>query len=189
MAVREEKQNEAAELLMQALGRQSTFWGLGRTAGEMFAVLYLSAEPVSLEALAGRLGVTKGNVSIAIRRLEQLGMVHRSWQRGDRRVFFTAEADFWKIAHSVLSLRHRPEFAQSFGQVEQAVALVEQSPPCAGRDDALARLGALREFYRLLDTLVEAALSLTPEQLRTAAETFAVLAAGLAERRQRQTDR
>ena len=47
----------------------------------MDAALYLSGEPLSLEELARRLKVTKGNISVAIRQLEQMGMVHRSWQR------------------------------------------------------------------------------------------------------------
>ncbi len=80
--------DEARDALIQALGRQSAFWGLGKTAGEMYAVLYLSPGTVSLENLALRLNVTKGNISVAVRQLEQLGMVRRSWQKGDRRVYF-----------------------------------------------------------------------------------------------------
>ena len=113
----DDKLIQAEEALIRALGRQSAFWGLGKTAGEMYAVLYLSSAPVPLEEVARRLGVTKGNVSIAIRQLEQLGLARRSWEKGDRRVFFVAETDFWKIAHSVLSLRHKPEFDQSFALV------------------------------------------------------------------------
>src|SRR3990172_1337252 len=107
------KLRQVGDLLVNALGRQSAFWGLGRTAGEMYAVLCLASEPVCLEEIARRLGVTKGNISIAIRQLEQLAMVRRSWRRGDRRVFFEAETDFWKIAHSVLGLRQKPEFSES----------------------------------------------------------------------------
>lgn len=166
---------EAHGLLVEALGRQSAFWGLGRTAGEMYAVLYLSGRPVSLADLAGRLGVTKGNISIAIRQLEQLGMVRRSWQRGDRRTFFEAEVDLWRIAISVLSLRHKPEFDKSFALVEKSFRLAQQAEPSPEREDTLARLTALKDFYRVLDTVVEMALGMTAEDLKALAQTLSKL--------------
>lgn len=169
----------ATEALIRALGRQSAFWGLGKTAGEMYAVLYLHAEPLSLEELARSLQVTKGNVSIAIRQLEQLGMVRRSWRVGDRRVFFEAEADFWRIAHSVLGLRHKPEFDQSFALVEKSARLAEQAESSAERDFILQRLASLQEFYRLLDSVVKVALTATPDQLKTLSEMLTVFSSGL----------
>lgn len=161
---------QAQEALVRALGRQSAFWGLGRTAGEMYAVLYLSMTPVSLEELARSLGVTKGNVSIAIRQLEQLGMVRRSWNTGDRRVFFDAETDFWKIAHTVLGLRQKPEFDQSFALVEESIQLLEQAEPSPATDHAKQRLASLEEFYRLLDSVVGLALQMKPDELRATVE-------------------
>ncbi|MCL6479140.1 MAG: MarR family transcriptional regulator [Peptococcaceae bacterium] len=171
----DKKLARSRDALIQALGRQSSFWGLGRTAGEMYAVLYLSSEPVSLEELAQRLDVTKGNVSVAIRQLEQLGMVRRSWQKGDRRVFFEAEADLWKIAHSVLGLRHKPEFDQSFVLVEESARLAEQAEPSAERDRMLERLNSLQEFYRLLDGLVEVVLAVGPGRLKAVVEMFKLI--------------
>lgn len=171
--------SQARDALVKALGRQSAFWGLGRTAGEMYAVLYLSPEPVSLEDVARGLGVTKGNVSIAIRQLEQLGMVRRSWQTGDRRVFFEAETDFWKIAHSVLGLRQKPEFDQSFGLVEESARLLEQAEPSPALDHAKQRVESLRKFYRLLDSIVEVALAMGPDELKVVAEMFEKLSASM----------
>lgn len=169
---------QSRDALIQSLGRQSAFWGLGKTAGEMYAVLYLSSEPVSLEDLALRLRVTKGNISVAIRQLEQLGMVRRSWQKGDRRVFFEAETDFWKIAHSVLELRHKPEFDQSFALVEESARLAEQAEPSVERDEVIEHLKMLQEFYCLLDSVVEAVLAMKPEQLKAAVEMFKLFAPG-----------
>lgn len=168
----DENLRQAQEALITAFGRQSTFWGLGKIAGEMYAVLYLSREPVCLEEIAERLSVTKGNISIAIRQLEQLGLARRSWQRGDRRVFFEAETDFWKIAHSVLSLRHKPEFDQTFALVRQSTGLAIAGMPSKEKEYVMERLDTLQEFYRLLDSVVEAALAMTPEQMKGIVEMF-----------------
>jgi len=171
----DEKLARSREALIHALGRQSAFWGMGKTAGEMYAALYLSIEPLSLEELAGRLNVTKGNISIAIRQLEQIGMVKRSWQKGDRRVFFEAETDFWKIAYSVLALRHKPEFDQSFALVEESAQLAAQADPSAERDSTMDRLKSLQECYRLLDSVVGVTLSMTPDKLKALVEMISLL--------------
>lgn len=157
---------EARETLIQAMGQQSSFWGLGKITGEMYAALYLSPHPLSLEELARELGVTKGNVSVAVRRLEQLGMVKRFQQRGDRRVFFTAETDFWRITHSVLGLRHKPEFDQTFALVEESARLAAQAEPSPERDIVTERLKVLQEFYQLLDSIVKAVTGMGPEKLK-----------------------
>ncbi len=167
---------QSRNALIQAFGRQSSFWGLGKTAGEMYAVLYFSPEPVSLEEIAKSLQVTKGNVSIAIRQLEQLGMVRRSWQKGDRRVFFEPETDFYKITRSVLGLRHKPEFDQSFLLVEESVQLAKQADSSNKRHTVLERLNMLQEFYRLLDSVVEVVSTMNSDQLKAAAEMFKLLA-------------
>lgn len=175
----DEKLDRSRELLVQALGRQSSFWGLGKTAGEIYGALYLSPDPLSLEDVAARLGLTKGNISIAVRQLEQLGMVRRSWQRGDRRVFFEAEGDFWKIAQSFLGLRHKPEFSQSFAMLEESVRLAAEAVRSAEREQVMERLGSLQEFYRLVDSTVELLLSATPEKMKTMMEMISSAVAGI----------
>ena len=131
----------------------------------MYAALYFSQEPLSLEELAAKLGVTKGNISVAIRQLEHLNMVRRSQRRGDRRVFFEAETDFWKIARSVLSLRHKPEFDESFALVGKSARLAAAAPDSPAREVAVQRLQALQEFYNSLDRMVAMVLAMDPVQI------------------------
>ncbi|MEW6183783.1 MAG: MarR family transcriptional regulator [Bacillota bacterium] len=151
--------------LIEAFGRQSAFWGLGKITGELYAVLYLSEKPVSLGELAEALGVTKGNVSVAIRLLEQLGMVRRSMRPGDRRVFFEAELDFWLIARRVLEQRQKPEFDESFGMIEDGLRQAGEAEAGGKRDFVSARLKRLKEFYEELDQIVETVLIIGPEKL------------------------
>ncbi|MBE3590772.1 MAG: MarR family transcriptional regulator [Firmicutes bacterium] len=180
--------HRARELLIEALGRQSAFWGLGKAPGEIYAVLYLAGRPLSLTEVAEALGVTKGAVSLAVRPLEQLGMVRRSWRRADRRVYFEAETDFWRIGLAVLSRRQRPEFEASFRLVEEAEAALAAAagdaaadaepgdPEAAEAAHALRRVRALRDFYRALDDVVDALVRLQPRELERFAAALADLA-------------
>ncbi len=153
------------ELLMDALGRQSAFWGLGRITGELYAVLYTSQNPVSLSALAEQLHVTKGNVSVAMHRLAELGMVQRQYHRGDRRVYFVADTDFWHITRSFLERRHHPEFSATFRLVQQGVAESESLGDSADARFLRDRLVSLQHFYDDLDDVTDMLLELDARHL------------------------
>lgn len=158
--------DEARDLLIEALGKQSAFWGFGKATGEIFGVLYISPTPLTLGEIAEILKVTKGNVSVAIRNLERLGMVRRSWRKGDRKVYFEAETDFWRITRTVLDQRQKPEFDHSFGLVEKSLNLASQSLQKDEKNEIIIRrLSNLVQFYHGLDILVAALLKLDPAQL------------------------
>src|SRR5213083_1286457 len=114
---------EARDRLINGLGRISDFWGFGKIMGQLYGVLYLNAEALTLDQMAAELGVSKGNVSVNIRGLERLGMVHRSWRRGDRKDYYEAETDFWKIVRDIMKEREKREFDQALA----VVALTQQT--------------------------------------------------------------
>ncbi len=171
----DEALREARMRLIEALGRQSAFWGLGKVTGELYAVLYLSGRPMSLGELAAALGVTKGSVSIAIRVLEQFGMVRRSMLPGDRRVYFAAEADPWLIMRRVLEQRQKPEFDQSFRIVEDSLRRAREASSGPDRDFVVGRLQALESFYRELDQIVETVLLVGPRRFAKLVKVLARL--------------
>ncbi|MBX7149444.1 hypothetical protein K1X76_10230 [bacterium] len=63
---------------------------LNRVCGQIFALLYLSPEPLSLDDIVSELGVSKGNVSINIRLLEDYKLVKKIWVKGTRKDFYQA---------------------------------------------------------------------------------------------------
>lgn len=152
---------EAQQMLMRALGIQSAFWGLGRIAGELYAVLYTASDPLTLSDIARELGVAKSNVSVAIRRLEDLGMVQRHYAHGDRRVYFVANSDFWQIARHFLERRYHPTFAESFQLVDDSL----QAAQVEGNGFVWDRIHRLKAFYDGLDQLTNWILALQPAEL------------------------
>ena len=159
--------NESQQLLIEALGRQSHFWGLGKITGELYAVLYTTDHPLTLGDLATELGVTKGNVSVAMHRLEDLAMVRRQFITGNRRVYFTAETDFWAIARRFLERRHRPDFAETFRLVRASLEKAEHPPLDPASVFVTDRIRTLQRFYENLDEITEILLSVDSEQLES----------------------
>ena len=70
----------------EGLSQISRFWGFPKGMGAIFAVLYLSPTPLSLDEIVQETGLTKGAISTEIRALARMGLVHRSARLGDRRI-------------------------------------------------------------------------------------------------------
>jgi DNA-binding transcriptional regulator GbsR (MarR family) len=160
--------NEARQRMIGNLSRISEFWGYPRAMGGLYAALYLSPDPVSLDDLVPIVGVTKGAISTNIRALEQLGMAHRRLRAGDRKDYYEADTDFWKIVKTVLERRQKPEFDAALSGVSGTLQQV-RSLPRSRTDSDLARfyerrLEALERFFHTLDGIVAALLKL--ERLR-----------------------
>ena len=71
--------NEIKDAFVEGMGRISKFWGFNRLMGQLYGLLYLSPEPMTLDELADGLMVSKGSVSTNIRAIERWGMVESSW--------------------------------------------------------------------------------------------------------------
>ena len=64
---------------------------------QLYAILFLSDNPLCLDDMAERLKISKGNASVNIRELEKLGVVRKVWVKGSRRDFYEAELDLEKL--------------------------------------------------------------------------------------------
>src|SRR5215471_5371665 len=153
---------QTRQAFIENLSRISQFWGYPRAMGALYGALYLSPSPLSLDELIPIVGVTKGAISTNIRALEQLGMVHQQVRAGDRKDYYEADTDFWKIARTILERRQKPEFDKALNDVSLTLQQV-RSRSRRGADAELAkfyeeRLTAMESFFHTIDGLVAMAL-------------------------------
>ncbi len=69
-------------------GRLSEDMGLGRVVGEILAYLYFRPGEKTASDIETDLGLSKGAVSVAVRQLENLGLVRRTRKKGERKNFY-----------------------------------------------------------------------------------------------------
>ena len=118
------------------VGSLMEFWGFKRVMGRVWAILFLRAEPLSAAELCEQLEISSGAASMALSELEHWGVVRRSRKAGDRREYFEAETDVWKMIARVLRERE-------LLQIERALDVFDRAR------DQLARGGAPGEHARL----------------------------------------
>jgi len=155
---------EARDKFIQGLSRISQFWGFPKAMGAIYAALYLSPGPLSLDDLVEQVGVTKGAVSTNVRQLERLGMVHKHIQIGERKDYYLAETDFWKIVKDILREREKSEFDHALRMVGDSLEIIESSDTDPERAELArfyqTRLGAMQTFFHSLDNLVATLLAI-----------------------------
>jgi DNA-binding transcriptional regulator GbsR (MarR family) len=78
--------------LVDTGGRLAQDIGMSRIVGQVVVYLYLIDGDCSMDKIEKDLGLSKAAVSIAARQLETLGLIKRTWKRGDRKTYYrTAE--------------------------------------------------------------------------------------------------
>lgn len=155
---------DAHQNFIQGMSGISNFWGFPKAMGAIYGSLYLSLEPLTMDEIVSQVNVTKGAVSTNLRTLERLGMVHKKIQIGERKNYYIAETDFWKIIKAVLKEREKSEFDHALQTVGDSLEMVEKAD--FGADEAeLAdfyslRLQAMERFFNQLDNLVVTVLAI-----------------------------
>jgi HTH-type transcriptional regulator, glycine betaine synthesis regulator len=153
------------------LSRISEFWGFPRAMGSIYAALYLSPQPLSLDDLVEQVAVTKGAISTNVRSLERLGMVHRHLQIGERKDFYLAETDFWKIVRGILKEREKNEFDLALRSVDESLELLDAAQIDPEQAELARfyqkRMQSMQGFFKSLDHLVATLLAL--DELRLGA--------------------
>jgi DNA-binding transcriptional regulator GbsR (MarR family) len=162
---------ESRDHFVQAVSRIASFWGFPRAMGAIYGAIYLSPEPVGLDELVQLVGVSKGSVSTNARTLERLQMIHKRVKLGDRRDYYEAETDFWKIVRGVLKEREKSEFDRALRAVGESLEMAENvGVPRSGADLGtfyVRRIGSMKSFFDALDGIVVTLLALDDLRLRT----------------------
>lgn len=68
-----------------------------KSIGQIFGILYLSADPLSLDEISSRLSMSKGNASINLRHLETWGAVRPAAVGGTRRDHYQANSNLKEV--------------------------------------------------------------------------------------------
>lgn len=103
------KLEEAQQQFIASWGAFGTYWGINRTMAQIHALLMVSPDPLSQDEIMTQLNISRGNVNMNIRDLIDWGLVTRVLLPGERKEFFSAEKDIWKVATQIVKERKKRE--------------------------------------------------------------------------------
>ena len=132
-------------------GEMGSRWGINRTVGQIYALLYVSAKPLNADELGESLNFSRSNVSMGLKELQSWSLVRLIHQPNDRREYFKAPDDVWTIFRTLAAERRKREIDPTLSMLRDA--LMEQ-PSVAEDIHAQARIKEMHEFIeRMTDWL------------------------------------
>jgi DNA-binding transcriptional regulator GbsR (MarR family) len=148
------------DAFIESMGRISKFWGFNRLMGQLYGLLYLSPDPLTLDQLAEGLKVSKGSVSTNVRAIERWGMVEKVWVKADRRDYYKAETKFLDIVVKILQEREKKEFDSALKTVSECLEKTKSLPVSEDTRFLKKRLANMQRFFGFIDKSVFSVLHL-----------------------------
>lgn len=100
---------EVREHFISQWGALGTQWGINKTMAQIHALLMVMPQPLNTDEVMDHLSVSRGNAHTNLKELVGWGLVRVIAKKGERKEFFEAEKDVWKIFITVLRERQRRE--------------------------------------------------------------------------------
>lgn len=102
---------EAKDRFIHTWGTLASQWGINRTMSQIHALLLLSSRSLNADEIMDELQISRGNVNMNLRDLMTWGLIYKQLLPGERKEFFHAEKDIWKVARQIARERRRREIA------------------------------------------------------------------------------
>lgn len=145
-------------------GEMGSRWGINRTVGQIYALLFLSADPLNAEDIVDRLGFSRSNVSMGLKELQAWNLVRLRHRPDDRRDYFATPDDLWEILRILAAERKKREVDPTLSKLRE----LNMAAP-AGPEDAHAhaRMAELLSLIELLSGWYEDMNRLETDRLVT----------------------
>ena len=161
--------DETRALFVRRWGEMGIYWGISRTMAELHALLFMSTEPLCTDDVMEQLQISRGNASMNVRSLIDWGLVRRVHLRGDRKEYFAAETDVWRLFETIMRERRRRELEPIGETIGKCIEIVEEQMPKLSGDQRVTaeecrtRLRAMYSFLHMVSSLLNLALEMGPE--------------------------
>lgn len=102
---------EAREEFVSQWGAIGSSWGVNRTMAQIHALLMTASRAMSTDEIMAELQISRGNANTNLRDLAGWGLIRTVLRKGERKEYFEAEKDVWKMFCIVTRERRRREIA------------------------------------------------------------------------------
>ncbi|MBN2692405.1 MAG: GbsR/MarR family transcriptional regulator [Burkholderiaceae bacterium] len=108
-------------------GEMGSRWGINRTVGQIYALLFVSERPLNADEIAQALDFSRSNVSMGLKELGAWQLVRMQHVPGDRRDYFSAPDDVWAIFRTLAEERRKREIDPTLSMLRDALLAQPES--------------------------------------------------------------
>lgn len=128
-------------------GEMGSKWGINRTVGQIYALLYVSQQPLNADEIAEKLGFSRSNVSMGLKELDSWRLIRLQHLPGDRREYFSAPEDIWAIFRTLAEERRKREIDPTLTMLRDVLLA---DPASTEERHAQRRLAEMHDLIELV---------------------------------------
>ena len=128
-------------------GEMGSRWGINRTVGQIYALLYVSRKALNADEIGESLAFSRSNVSMGLKELQSWNLVKLQHLPNDRREYFSAPEDVWAIFRTLAEERRKREIDPTLSMLRDA--LMEQP----GTQDDIHAQARMKQMHDLIELL------------------------------------
>ena len=127
--------------------RIARLFGVSKSVGEIYGLLFISTKPVPLDYVRERLRMSSGSASQGLRLLSSVAAVRATYVPGDRRDHFLVETDLRKITNGFLREKVVPNLLVHEERLERLSNLIGELPS-GSRPEIESRIRILQSWRK-----------------------------------------
>lgn len=130
-------------------GEMGSRWGINRTVGQIYALIYLSDKPLNADQLVEALGFSRSNIAMGIKELVSMNLVMLRHIPSDRKDYYATHDDIWEIVRNLVEERKKREIDPTLSMLRSIMMETPNS-----NEEEYAQ-GKMREMHDLIEMLTK----------------------------------
>lgn len=122
--------------------------GLPKSLGEIYGLIFISPEPLSLDDLVEGLGMSKGSASQGLRALKGLGAIREISVEGSRRTYYVADVELKRLVGGFIREQVRPHLESGQAKIARLLEGAGAERDAVRRDFYFQRIEKLQAWMR-----------------------------------------
>jgi DNA-binding transcriptional regulator GbsR (MarR family) len=130
-------------------GEMGNRWGINRTVGQIYALLYLSEKALNADEIAEKLNFSRSNVSMGLKELQSWNLIKLKHIPSDRRDYFSTPADVWEIFRILAEEKRKREIEPTLTVLRDV--LIQHN----NTNEEIYAQNRIREMYELIELVTK----------------------------------
>lgn len=143
-------------------GEMGSRWGINRTVGQIYALLFLSENPLNADQITETLGISRSNTSMGLKELQSWRLVRLQHLPGDRREYFSTPEDIIEIAMTLVEERRKRELDPTLTLLRQTLM---EEPADSAEEHAHDRMQQMCDLMELVSNWSHDIQKLSPQEV------------------------
>ncbi|WP_164667239.1 choline uptake/conversion transcriptional regulator CudC [Virgibacillus doumboii] len=149
----EEKIDQAERIMVNTISETMDLYGVTPSVGRLYGMMYFKHQPITLDEMKEALGMSKPSMSTSVRKLQDINIVQKVWQKGSRKDSFMAEKNFFNYFSQFFGMKWEREVEMFLVGIKKSQEQLKEVIEDSETDETLREKAKL-DYQQLDDALI-----------------------------------